>query len=195
MSKECEKIHKYIRNLERHAFPFNKDKVYKNGVYILFEKDEVGHGGDRIVRVGSHTGNDNLIKRLEEHFYKENKDRSIFRKNIGRALLNKKNDTYLDVWDIDFTKSEVKKKYGELLDKEYQENIEQEVSKYIIDKFTFSVIEVIDKNERLSTEKSIINIVSACSECNDSNNWLGRFSTIEKIKKSGLWQTQHIKER
>lgn len=195
MSKECEKIHNYMRGLEKHTFPFNKDKVYENGIYILFEKDEFGHDGDRIVRIGSHTGNDNLKKRLEEHFYKENKDRSIFRKNIGRALLNKKNDRYLGVWDIDFTKSEVKKKYGELLNKVYQESIEKEVSKYIIDNFTFSVIEVLDKRERLNTEKSIINIVSACEECNASDNWLGRFSTIEKIKSSGLWQTQHIKEK
>ena len=68
-------------------------KIYKNGVYILFEKNESGHNGDRIVRIGSHTGNDNLVKRLEEHFLKENKDRSIFRKNIGRALLNKNSDS------------------------------------------------------------------------------------------------------
>lgn len=77
--------------------------MYKNGVYILFEKNEFGHNGDRIVRIGSHTGNDNLVKRLEEHFLKENKDRSIFRKNIGRALLNKNSDSYLDIWDIDLT--------------------------------------------------------------------------------------------
>ena len=193
MSKECEKIHEYTRGLERYTFPFNKDKICKNGVYILFEKNEFGHNGERIVRIGSHTGNDNLIKRLEEHFYKENKDRSIFRKNIGRALLNKKNDRYLDVWDIDFTKSEVKKKYGQFVDKSYQENIEQEVSKYIRDNFTFSVIEILDKKERLNTEKNIINIISSCNECSPSDNWLGRFSTIEKIKRSGMWQTQHIR--
>ena len=89
MSKECKDLHDYVRNLKRYAFPFDKNEVYKNGVYILFEKNEFGHNGDRIVRIGSHTGNDNLVKRLEEHFLKENKDRSIFRKNIGRALLNK----------------------------------------------------------------------------------------------------------
>lgn len=193
MSKECEKMHEYIRGLKRYKFPFKEDKIYKNGIYILFEKDELAHNGDRIVRIGSHTGNDNLIKRLEEHFYKENKDRSIFRKNIGRALLKKENDKYLDVWDIDFTKSEMKKKYGQLVDKSYQENIEQKVSNYIRDNFTFSVIEVPDKRERLSIEKKIISVVSSCKECYPSDNWLGRFSTNEKIKSSGLWQTQHIR--
>jgi hypothetical protein len=33
-------------------------------------------------------------------------DRSIFRKNIGRALLNKRRDfDYLTIWEIDFTSS------------------------------------------------------------------------------------------
>ena len=32
-------------------------------------------------------------------------DRSIFRKNIGRALLNKQRDSdYLGVWDTDYTR-------------------------------------------------------------------------------------------
>jgi len=29
----------------------------------------------------------------------ENKDRSIFRKNIGRALLNKDNDPFIEQWN------------------------------------------------------------------------------------------------
>ena len=31
------------------------------------------------------------------------KDRSIFRKNIGRAILNKNNDSFLEIWNLDFT--------------------------------------------------------------------------------------------
>jgi hypothetical protein len=37
---------------------------------------------------------------LEQHFIKENKDRSIFRKNIGRAILNKDQDALLVVRSI-----------------------------------------------------------------------------------------------
>jgi hypothetical protein len=36
---------------------------------------------------------------LKEHFVNENKDRSIFRKNIGRALLNKDNDYFIEQWN------------------------------------------------------------------------------------------------
>ena len=142
MSKECKDLHDYVRNLKRYAFPFDKNEIYKNGVYILFEKNEFGHNGDRIVRIGSHTGNDNLVKRLEEHFLKENKDRSIFRKNIGRALLNKNSDSYLDIWDIDLTSKKARTEYQPFIKKDYQELIEKQVSDYIRDNFTFSVIEV-----------------------------------------------------
>ena len=31
------------------------------------------------------------------------KDRSIFRKNIGRDLLNREKDPYLECWEADFT--------------------------------------------------------------------------------------------
>ena len=193
MSKECKDLHDYVRNLKRYAFPFDKNEIYKNGVYILFEKNESGHNGDRIVRIGSHTGNDNLVKRLEEHFLKENKDRSIFRKNIGRALLNKNSDSYLDIWDIDLTSKKARTEYQPFIKKDYQELIEKQVSDYIRDNFTFSVIEVLDREERLSLEKRLSKIVSSCNECYPSNHWLGKFSTIDKIRMSGLWQSQHIK--
>ena len=193
MSKECKDLHDYVRNLKRYAFPFDKNEVYKNGVYILFEKNEFGHNGDRIVRIGSHTGNDNLVKRLEEHFLKENKDRSIFRKNIGRALLNKNSDSYLDIWDIDLTSKKARTEYQPFIKKDYQELIEKQVSDYIRDNFTFSVIEVLDKEERISLEKRLIEIVSSCNECYPSNNWLGKSSPVDKIRLSGLWQSLYVK--
>lgn len=193
MNKECRDLHDYVRNLKRYAFPFDKNEVYKNGVYILFEKNEFGHNGDRIVRIGSHTGNDNLVKRLEEHFLKENKDRSIFRKNIGRAVLNKNSDSYLDIWDIDLTSKKARTEYQPFIKRDYQELIEKQVSDYIRDNFTFSVIEVLDKDERISLEKRLIEIVSSCNECYPSNNWLGKSSPIDKIRLSGLWQTQYVK--
>ena len=89
MSKYCSELHKIVNKMERFEFPFNREDIPKNGLYILFEKNELGHDGDRIVRIGTHTGQSQLRSRLKQHFMNENKDRSIFRKNIGRALLNK----------------------------------------------------------------------------------------------------------
>ena len=49
---------------------------------------------------------------MTQHFLNENKDRSIFRKNIGRAILNKENDSFLEKWEIDLTPKEAREKYS-----------------------------------------------------------------------------------
>jgi hypothetical protein len=92
MSAVCTELHELLTSLPRHHFPFDASRIPLNGIYVLFEDGEVAHGTDRIVRVGTHNGDLRLSKRLIEHFVNENKDRSIFRKNIGRALLHRAND-------------------------------------------------------------------------------------------------------
>lgn len=72
---------------------------------MVFEEGEYAHGGSRVVRVGSRTGDDQLPFRLTQHFLLENKDRSIFRKNIGCALLNRDGDPFLAQWEQDLTSS------------------------------------------------------------------------------------------
>lgn len=69
----CERLHKILNGLKRHRFPFDESLIPKNGIYVLFENGERAHGDcDRIVRIGTHTGKDNLRQRLVEHFLKEN---------------------------------------------------------------------------------------------------------------------------
>ena len=99
MNEECNTIHKLFNGVKRIHFPFNRNEIPLNGIYVLFEKGENAHGVDRIVRIGTHTGNNQLISRLWQHFIHENKDRSIFRKNIGRCFLNKSHDPFLEQWD------------------------------------------------------------------------------------------------
>ena len=89
MSIICDKIHYALNSLKRYYFPITETEIYKNGIYVLFEKGETAHKVDRIVRIGTHTGNNQLPSRIKQHFVTENKDRSIFRKNIGRCILNK----------------------------------------------------------------------------------------------------------
>lgn len=102
--------------MRKFSFPFDKHEIPANGIYILFEKGELAHSTNRIVRIGTHTGINQLRSRLNQHFIKENKDRSIFRKNIGRALLNKDKDPFLEKWEIDLTTRKAKEKYSELID-------------------------------------------------------------------------------
>lgn len=192
MSEICQNIHELFWKEKRFHFPFDCDDIPLNGIYVLFQKAELGHNGDRIVRVGTHTGNNQLRSRLKQHFVNENKDRSIFRKNIGRCLLNKRNDPYLKIWELDLTPKINKNKYQNMVNKKYQSEIEKEVTKYLQDNFYFCVIRVDDKKERLSLESKIISTVSACTDCSPSKNWLGLFSPKKKIRESGLWLVNEL---
>lgn len=83
---------------------------------MSYEDGETGHGTNRIVRVGTHRKENQLPGRLEEHYLHENKDRSIFRKNIGRALLNRDHDPFLEYWELDLTSHESKQTNGQLVE-------------------------------------------------------------------------------
>jgi len=186
------KIHNIFNRLQRFSFPFPEESIPLNGIYVLFEKDEKGHGFDRIVRIGTHTGNNQLRSRLKQHFILENKDRSIFRKNIGRALLNRAGDSFLQNWEIDLTPRKKKERYADQIDLEKQSEIEKRVTHYIQRAFTFVIVEVPDKESRLSLESKLISTVSLCNDCRPSKKWLGLFSPKNKIKESGLWLVNEL---
>src|SRR4051812_919707 len=103
MSAICSELHELVRRGTLHRFPYERGVIPRNGIYVLFERGEDSHGGGRIVRVGTHTGDNQLRSRLTQHFVKENKNRSIFRKNIGRCILNRSSDQFLAEWEIDRT--------------------------------------------------------------------------------------------
>lgn len=192
MSNNCGTVHHLFNGLPVFRFPFLEDDIPPNGIYVLFERGEFAHGVDRIVRVGTHTGNSQLRSRLRQHFVMENKDRSIFRKNIGRCLLNRERDPFLAQWELDLTSRESKDRYAGEVDLCKLQEIEREVSKYIQDNFSFVVIRVDNKQERLKLESRIISTVSLCHECGPSENWLGLFSPKERIKRSGLWLVNEL---
>lgn len=192
MSETCATLHRLLRDRPRLGFPFEPTHLPRNGIYVLFEKGESGHGGDRIVRVGTHTGQDQLPSRLRQHFVQPNKDRSIFRKNIGRALLAQVADPYLPVWELDQTTRAAKAKHGHRVDRHRQEEIEREVSRRIQEWFTFTAFEVPGKAERLRIESRIVSTVSSCRDCGPTADWLGRHSPKAKIRQSGLWQVNEL---
>ena len=197
IARGCAAIHDLLRDprFTRHRFPFNKTHIPKNGIYVLFEEGEYGHGGDRIVRVGTHTGDNQLLSRLAQHFLKPKKDRSIFRKNIGRCLLNQASDPYLKVWEIDFTTRAKREEFGHLRNEAYEAEIEEKVSANIRKAFSFVVFGVPGKDERLYWEERLIATVAGCLDCKASDFWLGQQSPVEKIRQSGLWVVQGLSGR
>lgn len=192
MSDICHRLHCLFSELPKFGFPFETSTIPQNGIYVLFEKGELAHGADRIVRIGTHTGKNQLPSRLEQHFIKENKDRSIFRKNIGRAILHRERDSFLAQWEIDLTERKAKEKYAGLVDPRKLQEVERRVTEYIQRNFRFVVFRVDDNAKRLHWESRIISTVSLCEECRPSEKWLGLHSPKAKIRESGLWLVNEL---
>jgi hypothetical protein len=187
-------LHKLFNELDRFFFPF-KDKekcIPENGIYLIFEKGELFDNFDRIVRVGTHTGEKQLRSRLNQHFVNENKNRSIFRKNIGRCFLNKDQSTYLPLWELDITSKAEKEKNLKLLDLDFEKKIEQRISNYIQNNLSFCVFQVDTKEKRLFWESKIVSTLAKSNELKPSKIWLGNYSTKDKIKATGLWQVNEL---
>jgi hypothetical protein len=188
----CADLHRLLSGLGRFRFPFDRTLVPRNGVYVFFERGEAAHGVDRVVRVGAHRGQDQLRGRLAEHFIKENKDRSIFRKNVGRALLNRANDPFLDHWNLDMLSRAAREKYAGAVDQERRRQVEAQVTQHIQSNCSFVVFEVAELSSRLPLESKVIATVASCQECGPSPEWLGLSSPDPKIRESGLWQVQKL---
>lgn len=192
-------LHKLFHNekLTRYTYPFEgqESHIPTNGIYIMFEEGETFQGLDRIVLVGAHTGVDNLYKRLKEHYVNENKDRSIFLKRVGSAILAKNKDPYLDIWEVDTTTPENKNKVQAQLNPAHEQQITQQAVAHIRDKISFVVFEVETKEERIDWKKKIIATLSKAAKngfIKPSGNWLGNFSPDLKVSQSRLWQSQHL---
>lgn len=192
MSDVCSRLHGLVASASRLAFPFDPKRIPKNGIYVLFEEGERGHGADRIVRVGTHTGVKQLPSRLRQHFIFEHKDRSIFRKNIGRALLYRDHDPFIEQWELDLTTRAARARYAGTIDSDKQCLVEKRVTEYLQASFTFIVIGVEEKEERLELESRLIATVSLCAGCGPSPNWLGRHSPKQQIREGGLWNVNEL---
>jgi hypothetical protein len=187
---ECHRLHDLVRSRISFAFDNPPNALPSDGVYFIFEAGEEGHQGQRIVRIGSHTGHGNLAPRLTEHL-RPNKDRSIFRKHVGRALLNKSNDPYLKIWNLDMTTRMSRDRHGHLIDHSKQDDIEKLVTKYIVENFRVVVLPSKGSTEACRSETLSIGTVSNCSKCGPSSDWLGSFAN-PKIATSGLWQMKDL---
>ena len=187
-------IHQLFNKQKRYSFPFAHfiKEIPENGIYIIFEKGEKYGEFDRIVRIGTHTGNKQLRSRLNQHFVNENKNRSIFRKNIGRCLLNKTNNPYLSLWELDITSRVDREKNQKLLDLNFEKELEKEISNYIQSNLSFCAFKIDDKVERLFWESRIVSALAKATDIKPSINWLGNHSPKDKIKASGLWQVNEL---
>jgi hypothetical protein len=208
-TQECAWLHKILSSCPIVAYPFDVEKLPKNGIYFFYEKGELNTHDDKlgIVRVGTHKG-DNFRSRISEHYLLDGmkrfdnnspapKDRSIFRKNIGRALLNKKNSEYLPIWEQDFTTKAVQQKYRHKRDTAFEYSVETEITGILRKTFNFRFIEIDDQELRMGKkglEGRLIGTLSHCRLCKPSSQWLGNHSPKKQIRESGLWLIQHLND-
>jgi len=212
MTESCGWLHDLLDNMSLVKYPFNIKKLPDNGVYFFYEKGEVyGHGSKnkpRIVRVGTHREG-NFKSRMNDHFlFNDCKmnfdktqssphDRSIFRKNLGRAILNKEGNNYLKIWNTDFTTRKNREEFSHLRDIQFEKEIETQVTKLLHDNFSFKYLIVDGQEKRMGSkgiESRLIGTLSQCTACIPSKEWLGNNSSVLKIRKSGLWLYQHLSD-
>ena len=204
----CRNLHEALERLPMITHPFDYDDMPNAGVYFFYEKGEVcKFGGEkpRIVMAGTHN-KDNFRSRMRDHYIPDSKmnfdarkspphDRSIFRKNLGRAILNKEHNPYLKVWDIDFTTKKNRETMWHLRNVDEDKRVEAEVSRLLQEKFSFRFVMMGSERERKGSagiKSGIIGTLSRCPCCCSSDSWLGRHSPIGKIRESGLWLVQHL---
>lgn len=210
-SESCRWIHEQLEQLTPPIrFPFALKDLPVNGIYFFYQDSEIwGHGSNRprVVRIGTHKDG-NFRSRINEHFLLNESskmnfdlskstphDRSIFRKNIGRALLKKENEDYLKIWNRDFMTERNRIEYGHLRDISIEKRIESRVTKTLRESFSFKFLLVENEAERIGSkglESRLIGTIANCSDCQPSIDWLGRYSPVRKISEGRMWLVQHI---
>ena len=184
-----EAFYALIRLLPRFDHQTSRRHLPRNGVYLFFEKGETVRYldmiTDRIVRIGTHRADGRFRSRIRLHYgnvrsLAGHKNASVFRKHLGGALLRKADpqDLRLRDWLTQGGPS-------------FPE-VEEMVSRVLRENFTFCCFRVDQRNERRSLERGLIALFSQYPLGQPSRSWLGRLAASEKIRRTGLWNTQHI---
>lgn len=180
----CMRIHEILYKLPKHFEPSND--LPTQGIYFFYEEGEIclHTGNPRIVRVGTHGKDRTLKQRLKNDHYNGNRYGSIFRNYLGGALLKQSgaSEDIIKEW----RKGRKSKKWKEF------EDVERKVTEILKTKFFFRVIRVDSLEERKMFEEKIIATLSSCPMCKASENWLGKFCWNEKVRKSGLWNSNFV---
>lgn len=179
---------KRLPHLDYQMYLASQALLPKDGLYLFFERGEVVVRNDiathRIVRVGINTGNGGFRKRLRNHYghvrsLHGHKDKSAFRWHVGGALLNRENSQGPTPEDW-------------LTRGKSFPYIEERVSQLLRMNFTFTFIEMDELKDRISLESGLIALLAQCPLTEPSLTWLGRYALCDEIKRSGLWNVDHV---
>jgi hypothetical protein len=179
------------------------------GIYFFFEPGEtrsVSGSGDRVVRVASHTFGANTASTFWGGLAgtrggpsgRGNHRSTIFRHLVGEALLRRSGRAALS-WGVGGSQREAARDLRMDLEQVSAEEgaIEVEVSEYVR-RMPFTWLETprapSPDGRRSFFERHSIALLSNLSGRADppSADWLGCFSSRERVRASGLWNNNHV---
>lgn len=121
--------------------------------------------------------------------YSGNKNSSVFRRLLGGALLRKEDPHHPCLWPAP-GQGHWEKQGVQTCPR--CRPVEEVVSTLLEEEFWFRCIEVKDMGLRNKIEKLLIATVSLCPVCGASERWLGHWSYSDNMKRSGLWNSDHV---
>jgi hypothetical protein len=125
--------------------------------------------------------------------YKSNKDRSIFRKHVGRCLLAKTSDPFLSQWELNLTAKASRLLNEGKVDKVRLQEVEADVTRHMVENFSFAVLHFDDEADRRRYEENLLSTIYACPDCGPSEAWLGKYHpNSQVIRECGLWNVQGL---
>ena len=183
------------------------------GLYFFYEAGEerlVSGEGLRVVRIGTHALNagsrSTLWGRLSQHRGTSrgtgNHRGSIFRLLVGIALARQSGIDPPPSWGVGADPGAAARRLGvgRAHVKSAEADLETQVSRYIGD-MPFLWLDVGDEpgpaSHRGMIERNAIALLSGYGErAHDppSSGWLGHFSDRERVRRSGLWNNNHVDE-
>lgn len=186
----------------------------KRGVYFFFEGGQIrshSGAGPRVVRVGTHalgTGSmTTLWNRLSQHAGTRkaaagNHRGSIFRLLVGEAIKRRDKRDEPRSWGVGADPGKAAAQLGSTRDevKMSELSLEKSVSTYICS-MPFLFVAAEDDAGPSSVRGEIErNAIALLSNYNGTaidpatEDWLGRFSGRERVRRSGLWNNNHVDE-
>ena len=173
----------------------------ESGVYLFFDQSErrlKDLSQLRIVRVGTHGvaagSKASLRNRMRTHFGttsgEGNHRSSVFRLHVGRSMINARYEADIESWGSATAHKDV------LVN---ERSLEQAVSAYL-GKLSVLLISVPGQseknNDRAYVEQNLIALLSNALKPLDppSHSWLGLHSAKPAIRKSGIWNVNHVEQ-
>jgi hypothetical protein len=121
--------------------------------------------------------------------FKGSKNSSVFRKSLGGAIIRKLNPNDPCLLPAPGQGHWEKQ---DMPTCEKCKPVEKQVTELLKTNFYFRCIEIENRDLRNSFEEKLVATISLCPICKPSESWLGKWTYSEKVRNSGLWNSDYV---